>query len=888
MGNVCRTGDLARLSISGDLEYLGRNDNQIKIRGFRIELEEIECAVLKYKKIQQCCVIFENNSLVCIFVKRVDESLDEVNIGELKIFLESILPKHMIPVLIQYKAASLPVTANGKLDIKALKDFYKTANCSFEIEYLAPRNNLDTDLCRIFSSVLNLPTKAIGIDHDFFNLGGDSILSLMLARKIRNQLGIQCNVKNVFDNRTIRRLSDAFCNKGATTYDKFNGSLTNGEENRPSGVVKLLPIQKWFFAKNLKSLIDHWNQTFAIEVPKLDVNVLSESLCVLLNHHDAFRLRFKKDVEGYTQYYDNEIIRHSDINLHQLDVTGLNEKEITLQLGKWSNFSISKGPLFSVVYLYDNNRACKIWWSIHHLIVDSVSWRIIKDDLQTLYEGKCLSTKGTSYQDFSLALANQFLPEKSYWDSIVDKVRLYNASFPKSQETTLNFKFSLDKTESQRLICSVQRGVSKINRINIQDFLLTAVGFSLKKLTNSPTNYVTLEGHGREQIGSDLEISNTVGWFTTMYPVEIHTDSFNNITKYVQQLNKSLNSIPNKGIGYGAIYGYDDPPMPCVTFNYLGTFGSANTDSDWKFCDLSLGLSSKESEKISSAVIDVTGACNQGCLTFSIDVRLDANRSKEFVATFQETLKQISKNAEHIVPALPFGNFETFYEFPADENTSETLFIFPPGEGGAESYFNNLVPSLKQFNLVVFNNYYLDRQPMESTFEQLAAMYIKYIKAIQVNGPYNLLGWSFGGVLSLEICRQMTNSGDCINNLFSIDSYLNVTKAVNYLNIGEDTEVIDRINHKYIPTATDFKCMCSKTKSIVLFKATLLNEMHKSRDQRRLYEYYQNTAFNNLDDLIPSHFITVIELEQHTHNTWTKDKKQVNFISNVVADKLLC
>lgn len=874
------------MSVSGDLEYLGRNDNQIKIRGFRIELEEIECAVLKYKKIQQCCVINDNNSLVCIFVKRIDESLHEVNIEELKLFLESNLPKYMIPVLIQFKGSSLPVTANGKLDIKALKDFCRTANCSFEIEYLAPRNNLDADLCRIFSSVLNLPMKGIGIDHDFFNLGGDSISSLMLAGKIRNQLGIQCNVKNIFDSSTIRRLSDAFGNQGAS-YDKFNGSLTNGRYNRPSGVVELLPIQKWFFAKNLKS-VDYWNQTFAIEVPQLDVNVLIESLCALLNHHDAFRLRFKKGAEGYSQYYDAEIIRNSDVNLHQLDVTGLSEKEITQKLTKWSNFNISKGPLYSVVYLYDNNRPCKIWWSIHHLIVDSVSWRIIKDDLQTLYEGKCLSTKGTSYQDFSVAVADQFLPEKPYWDSVVDKVRLYNASFPQSQDTTLNFKFSLDETESQCLICNIHSGASKMNRINIQDYLLTAVGFSLKNLTNSPTNYVTLEGHGREQIGSDLEISNTVGWFTTMYPAEIHTDSLNNMTKCVQQLNISLNSVPNKGIGYGIIYGYDDPPMPCVTFNYLGTFGSANTDSNWKFCDLSLGLSSKDSERVSSAVIDITGACNHGCLTFSIDVRLDANQSNEFVATFQQTLKQISKNVEYIVPALPFGNFETYYEFPADKSTATTLFIFPPGEGGAESYFNNLVPSLKQFNLVVFNNYYLERQPMESTFEQLAAMYITYIKAIQVDGPYNLLGWSFGGVLSLEICRQMTNSGDYINNLFSIDSYLNVTKAINDLNIGEETEVLDRINHKYIPTATDFKCMCSKTKSIVLFKATLLNEMHKSRDQRRLYEYYQNTPFNNLDDLIPARFIRVIELEQHTHNTWAKDKKQVNSISNVVANKLLC
>lgn len=865
------------MSVSGDLEYMGRNDSQIKIRGFRIELEEIECAVLKCKEIKQCCVIFENNSLVCIFVKSVEGSTDAVDFEELNLFLGSILPKFMIPHLVQYKGSSLPVTANGKLDTKALIEFYKTANCSFEINYCAPRNQLENDLCRIFSTVLNLPMESIGIDHDFFNLGGDSISSLLLAGKIRNQLGIQCNVKNIFDCRTIRKLAVELDHQTAT-YEKLDGTFLS-EEARPNGVVELLPIQKWFFAKNLKSL-NHWNQTFAIEVPQLNVKNLTESLSGLVNHHDAFRLRFRRNVDGYTQYYED--VESLDVNFHQLDVSKLSEKEVHLKLIEWSDFDISKGPLYSVVYLYGNSGPCKIWWSIHHLIVDSVSWRIIKDDLQTLYEGRKISAKGTSYKEFSLAL-NQFLPEKSYWDPIVDKVCLYNASFPESRKTTLNFKFSFDERESQRLVCGVQRGVSKINRINIQDYLLTAVGFSLKKLTNSSTNYVTLEGHGREQI-SYLDVSNTVGWFTTMYPIAIHTDSFNNIASCVRQLSKSLNAVPNKGIGYGANYGYNDPLMPCVAFNYLGSFGSANRE--WNFCDLALDLSSNERETISSTVVDITGACSNGCLKFSIDSRLDTQQSKEFVETFQETLKLISKNIENIVAPLPFGDFETYYEFPA-KNATVTLFIFPPGEGGAESYFNNLVPGLKQFNIVVFNNFYRERQPMETTFEELAAMYITYIKAIQVNGPYNFLGWSFGGVLALEICRQMTNSGDYINNLFFIDSYLNVTKAVKVLNISEDIEVIDRINHKYIPTAKDFELMCAKTRNIVLFRATLLNEMHKSRDQHRLYEYYQNTEYNNLDDLIPSKFICVIDLDGHTHNTWAKDTKQVKSISNVLAEKLI-
>lgn len=862
------------------MEYLGRNDNQIKIRGYRVELEEIECAVMKYRTVRQCCVFFENNSLVCVFVTKMDNSSDKVSAGDLKLFLERLLPKFMVPQLIQYNGHCLPVTNNGKLDMKALKDFYRRANCSFEIVYHAPRDKLESELCRIFSSVLNVPIKSIGIDHDFFSLGGDSISSLLLTGKIRNQLGIQCNVKNIFDSRTIRRLSGDLGQKFSSLENPI-GTITD-YRIRPSGEVEMLPIQKWFFAKNLKTL-HQWNQTFTIEVPtELDVKKLTESLNVLINHHDAFRLRFDKNAHGYTQYYQDT--NSVDVNFYHLDVTGLNNDEVKSQLSEWTKFNLSEGPLYAVVYLH-GDASFKIWWCIHHLIVDTVSWRIIKDDLQSIYEGRSLTRKGTSYQEFSSALLHQFSSEKSYWDPIIDKVRSYNESFPKSEPTTSKFEFSLDRTKSQRLICGVQKAVSKIIRINIQDILLSAVGFSLKKLTNSSTNYVTLEGHGREQIASHFDISNTIGWFTTMYPVEIRTDSFENITSCITQLNESMNSIPNKGVGYGAIYGYNHQSMPCVSFNYLGNFGSQKSEMEWNFSDLSLSLNSGEKERNGNTVVDITGACSQGCLTFSIDISLDVNRSQEFVETFKETLNRIAENIESIVPPLPFGDFETYYEFPADRN-ADTLFIFPPGEGGAESYFNNLVPNLKEFNLVVFNNFYLERQPMECTFEELATMYIKYVKAIRPNGPYNFLGWSFGGVLALEICRQMINSGDMVRNLFLIDSYLDVTKAITDLNISENIDIIDRINHKYRPTATDFERMCAKSTNIVLFKATLLNEMHKSEDQRRFYEYFQNTVYNNLDRLVPANRVNVIRLEGHSHNTWAKDGDAVESITSVVADKL--
>ncbi|CAF1372747.1 unnamed protein product [Rotaria magnacalcarata] len=215
-------------------------------------------------------------------------------------------------------------------------------------------------------------------------------------------------------------------------------------------------------------------------------------------------------------------------------------------------------------------------------------------------------------------------------------------------------------------------------------------------------------------------------------------------------------------------------------------------------------------------------------------------------------------------------------------DSDNILFILPPGDGGAESYFTNIIPHLSSYKLVVFNNYYknLKEKGMEKglSFEALARVYIKYIKLIQSKGPYNLLGWSFGGVLSFEISRQLNNAGDQIANIFMIDSYFNSKKVSFEIGKIRDMDMIGEINHSYLPQIENESFglnIANMNINILLFKASTVNKGEWLPNQLELSKCYVNSAFNCLDTLVNHKCIRVIEMHGESHLSWVSNKEQV-------------
>ncbi|CAF0728063.1 unnamed protein product [Adineta steineri] len=253
---------------------------------------------------------------------------------------------------------------------------------------------------------------------------------------------------------------------------------------------------------------------------------------------------------------------------------------------------------------------------------------------------------------------------------------------------------------------------------HINVLLLTAVGYALKQITETRMNYVTLEGHGREDIdGGNVDISRTVGWFTTMYPVLLEIDD--DLVSSIGNVKVHLMEVPNKGIGYGPIIGYKNQELPRVSFNYLGQFEAvpsikasrSNNTRRWYLTEgvVGVGMKDDQVEKTDDGdMVAVNGFCMQGRIRFDITSRLNSEKTSNFINEFKSKLEDIVRECFTVKPLIQI-DYSNDFESPfvlLNADSDNTLFILPPGDGGAESYFNNIIPHLSAYKLIIFNNYY--------------------------------------------------------------------------------------------------------------------------------------------------------------------------------------
>ena len=419
-----KTGDVVRRRLDGELEFLGRNDSQVKIHGVRIELREVEAVLASYPGVRQCAVIVREEKqspgskhLVGYYV--ADSSL-VIKEADVAVFLRAKLMPSMVPALFVRVEGSLPITINGKLDTDALPIVDFSAE---RVVYAAPRSRLESRLCQMWSRLL--PGAAIGVDDDFFLCGGDSIKALQLASHMQREFKRKVSVKQVFDFPTVR----AFV-KNVLSLEA--GELSHEQQDEPTGSCPLLTIQEWFFAKPLKSR-NLWNQYFGICTPPLEFDRLRGALDKLVDHHDAFRLRFRYTPDGgagkIEQFYSDG---HPEVLMHILDVKGLCAEDLTRQLEKWqSGFDLERGPLCCAAYLHGfEDGSSRVWIAMHHLIVDVVSWHIIAQDLEILYNGGDLGARATSYGQWVQAMRSYAArqDEAQFWSEVADGVAEANAT----------------------------------------------------------------------------------------------------------------------------------------------------------------------------------------------------------------------------------------------------------------------------------------------------------------------------------------------------------------------------------------------------------------------------------------------------------------------------
>ena len=586
---IYKTGDLARYLPNGDLEYLGRIDHQVKVRGFRIELGEIEAAIAQNPAVRETVVTTKedlvNSKQIIAYV--VLQEQQKLTISELREFLASKLPSYMVPAALVTLEA-LPLTPNGKVDRKALPALEK--NCpELEKTYVAPQTIVEKQLAIIWAEVLGL--ENVGIFDNFFTLGGDSILSIQVIAKA-TLIGLHLTPKQLFQHQTIAKLAAV-----AGTTRKVRA-----EQGMLTGKLELLPIQHWFFEQEQPEP-HHWNQAVLL-VSKQKINPvdLEKIIDSLQKHHDVLRLRFTQeefDTKAHIISPNNEIpLTCFDFSLLSEDkqTTAIEAAASKLQ----ASLNLSKRPLFQVA-LFDlgNDQAQRLLWIIHHLAVDGVSWRILLDDFQTAHQqinqGQAIKPppKTSSYQQWSSRLqeyaqSDELLAEEDFW---LERQSKSISPIPRDfshgkniEDSGATVSVSLSEEETQILL----QQVPSVYRTQINDILLTALALTFNQWTEENSLLIDLEGHGREEIFEDVDLSRTVGWFTTIFPVHLQLENVSDLGTAIKSIKEQLREIPNRGIGYGLLRYLSQNQKIAkqlssstaeVAFNYLGQFKGVLAES---------------------------------------------------------------------------------------------------------------------------------------------------------------------------------------------------------------------------------------------------------------------------------------------------------------------
>ncbi|CCN80747.1 Putative ANTIBIOTIC SYNTHETASE [Vibrio nigripulchritudo SFn27] len=631
-GRLYKTGDLVRWLPCGNLEYLGRNDCQVKIRGFRIELGEIESTLNQIAGVKQAVVVDledDGNKSLAAYIVPIKSGCSMEDVRE---SLENQLPDYMVPSSFTF-IDSIPLTVNGKLDKRALPEPAMVDDDN----YLAPRTQIERDLCTVWMQVLEL--KKVGIKDNFFRIGGDSIQSILVTTELR-KLGYVCTTRAIFENKTIESLA-----KYIADNDAQNDIVS--EQGNLEGEFDLLPIQQWFNELELANP-NHFNQSFLIQVPNLDESRLNTAIQKLVAQHDALRLRFvTQNGNVVAQEYIKDIhapaVLRCDLSATQNQIQNL--------MTQWqSDFDIENGPLWRFVYLdggdkdSGESKASMIYCAFHHLVVDSVSWRIIVDDLERFYKGEQPQEKGTSYRQWVLAVqdyAENHSSEQDYWlEQVEDQPDYQHHSGVVSDVSKT--KVTLDSVRTSKLLSEANQAY----KTEINDLLLTALGMSLKNWHGSEDSYITLEGHGRENIGEQFDITQTVGWFTTAFPVKILSQD--NMARSIRTNKETLRHIPQKGLGYGALRSFlptdvnrlQQHPLPKVSFNYLGQFNASQEQKSWSIVNQYSGEEVCGENK-SDNVLTVAGRVQDNQLHMDVLGCLEQDQVEQIAHDFIESLEAI-------------------------------------------------------------------------------------------------------------------------------------------------------------------------------------------------------------------------------------------------------
>jgi amino acid adenylation domain-containing protein/non-ribosomal peptide synthase protein (TIGR01720 family) len=576
-----RAGDRARMSAEGLIEFIGRADDQVKIRGYRVEPGEIGRVIAGLPGVSDAVVLAvplegdaERLQLVAYVVAEGDMTTQQ-----LQAHLQTRLPDYMVPAHILL-LERLPLTANGKLDKRALPTPGAVSR-----GYVAPEGEVEEKLAAVWADVLKL--ERVGSSDNFFELGGDSILSLQIIARAKRQ-GIKITPKQLFEQQTVGQLAQV------AKRIEAKQPLAAPVDTATRGEVALLPAQVRFFEMDIAQPA-HWNQSVLLKpAQRVQVEHLEAALRAVLEQHDALRLRFSRQNGPWQARFQavdaSPVLRQRSLAaLSELDAAGT-EVQASLDL--------EHGPLLRAELFDVADGQQRLLLVIHHLVVDGVSWRVLLEDLQEAYQqrldgqvvslpAKTCGVKTWAERLVAHASSPALHAQADYWQQVLQGSP---AELPRDNpQGSLGNQHA--RTAASRLDAALTAQLLKqapaAYRTQVNDLLLTALARTLCQWSAQDEVLVQLEGHGREDLFDDLDLSRTLGWFTSVFPVRLAPGQA--LGPSIKAIKEQLRAVPDKGIGYGLLRYLGDTPVrerlsgtaqPRVTFNYLGQFDSSFTTDD--------------------------------------------------------------------------------------------------------------------------------------------------------------------------------------------------------------------------------------------------------------------------------------------------------------------
>jgi amino acid adenylation domain-containing protein len=751
-----RTGDVGRLLPDGQFDVLGRVDDQVKIRGFRIELGEVERCLATHPAVADVCVIADHTADPAgrLIAYLAASGAVPAFAGEVRVWAAERLPAPMVPAAVVVLEA-LPLTAAGKIDRGALPAVESSDQAAG-----APEKGEDGGLSGVQRTVLAiwrrlLGRESLGLDEEWFALGGDSLLAIRAVAALREQ-GLAVSVADLLQAATPRALAASL---------QAVPTPVAGVERRPGGtVVALTGAQAWFFAQSFAEP-DHFNQARLIPLPDgapTRPEDLREVLGALLERHDAFRTRFTRQPDGTWNAVLQESAGPAELEEHLLQA-GADGPDPELLDRAHHGLDLIDGPLWRAV-LFSDPAGGRRWLQLvaHHLITDAVSWEVLARDLTTAFDGGpgALPVAPGISQD--LVAEAPRTEESAYWEELAAArtPRLGADGGERSPYGKLDHHTGCLSVHATAYLLETARR----DGASVPGLLLAALHRALAPLSRGEGLYVFAEGHGRHDVAAADQI---VGWLTSLYPVHLtpgRQDQERGLADTARAFTRQLEMVPRQGAGFAAArYLAPASPlgtllaqavMPEVTFNYLGHSHPQPGDRTGGAGGAGEGIGA---DNVLPTAVHVTARITGGVL----NVRWSVDPLLLPPGTAQQAGSRMIAALEDAARLVPLAA-------PPAGLRARPHFVVHPVDGRVDCY-RPLAEALAPAGWECFGLPADTGAAAATTIEALAVQYVQRLRQVQPSGPYTLTGYSFGAAVAFAMARALEDAGERVETLVLLD-----------------------------------------------------------------------------------------------------------------------